>query len=105
MMRQANLKTHVDRDRASYLCSCCSVIVRYQHRDSSPLCTQCVPFAGKTSVFLGDASRASVGDEVSYTFVVTNEGTTTLSDAVISDTKVRIISASVRAPINDDYIF
>lgn len=41
-----------------------------------------------TSTFLGDTGRASVDDEVEYYFVITNNGTTTLSDLVIMDSKV-----------------
>lgn len=63
--------------------------------------TRCVRYAGKTSVFLGDTSRASVGDEVAYTFVVTNDGTTTLSDAVISDTVVSASYNSACKPLRD----
>lgn len=43
---------------------------------------------GMTSTFLGGADRASVDDEVAYYFVVTNNGTTTLSDLVLTDSKV-----------------
>lgn len=56
-------------------------------------------FAGKNSTFLGDAFRASVGDEVHYVFVVENNGTTTLSEAAISDDKVSAShSCAVRSP-------
>lgn len=44
--------------------------------------------AGKHSVLLANTDRASIGDEVEYSYTILNDGTTTLSDAVISDDKV-----------------
>lgn len=45
--------------------------------------------AGKTSKFMGDADRASVDDEVMYSYDVHNNGTTTMSDIQIVDSMVR----------------
>ncbi|MEN9908689.1 MAG: hypothetical protein RLZZ540_1838, partial [Bacteroidota bacterium] len=39
----------------------------------------------KTSVYNGNATKAAVGDTITYTFAVTNTGTTTLHDIVVTD--------------------
>lgn len=43
---------------------------------------------------MGDASRANVDDEVVYSYNVSNNGTTTMSNIVISDSMVRTFQAS-----------
>lgn len=49
---------------------------------------------GKASTFMGDANRASVDDEVVYSYYVSNNGTTTMSNITISDNMVRTLQDS-----------
>lgn len=44
---------------------------------------------------MGDADRANVGDEVGYSFDVSNNGTATMSAIKISDTMVRTCRSAV----------
>src|SRR5690606_16691400 len=42
----------------------------------------------KVAVFSGDANRAEVGDEIHYTFVVTNSGNVTLHGVSVDETEL-----------------
>lgn len=44
---------------------------------------------------MGDAGRANVDDEVVYSYDVSNNGTTTMSNIIISDSMVRTGPGSV----------
>ena len=45
----------------------------------------------KTGVYNGNASKAAVGDSVTYTFTVTNTGNTTLYNVIVSDPMTGLI--------------
>ncbi|MGZ9676008.1 DUF7507 domain-containing protein [Flavobacterium sp. GNP001] len=49
----------------------------------------------KTAVYNGNATAAQVGDTITYTFTITNTGNTTLSNAVVSDTKLGMTNVAV----------
>jgi len=50
---------------------------------------------------MGDADRASVGDEVAYSFDVSNNGTATMSSIKISDNMVRTCRSRLCRSVDD----
>ncbi|KDN56728.1 DUF7507 domain-containing protein [Flavobacterium seoulense] len=49
----------------------------------------------KTGIYNGDATRAKVGDKITYTFTVTNTGNVTVSNIVINDPKLEVVNLSL----------
>ncbi|WP_418264116.1 DUF7507 domain-containing protein [Flavobacterium faecale] len=49
----------------------------------------------KTGVFNGDATKAKVGDKITYTFTVTNTGNVTVSNIVVNDAKLGTASLAI----------
>lgn len=50
----------------------------------------------KTGSYHGDNNAASLGDEITYVYTISNEGTTTMSSLVLKDSAVS--SSRVPAP-------
>ncbi|MCF6142436.1 DUF11 domain-containing protein, partial [Flavobacterium sp. K77] len=49
----------------------------------------------KTAVYNGNATAAQVGDIITYTFIITNTGNTTLTNAVVTDAKLGMTNVAV----------